>query len=57
MSETTTREKVFRLAEERPDLIHHLARALQLDDGPMEDIPQEALDEFTRRGLLKRDER
>jgi hypothetical protein len=46
-------EATKRLIEERPDLVPHLKRVLALGgDGYHEDVPQEALDEFVRRGLL-----
>lgn len=54
----TTEEVVRRLVEERPDLIVHLRRVLATGgDGYHEDIPQEALDEFVRRGLLVKEYR
>ena len=50
---SNTEEAVRLLVKERPDLISHLRRILATGgDGYHEDIPQEALDEFVRRGLL-----
>ena len=44
------------LIEERPDLVPHLKRCLATldanDGGTFDDVPQDALDEFVRRGLI-----
>lgn len=53
-----TEEAVRKLVSERPDLIPHLRRVLAMGgDGYHEDVPQEALDEFVRRGLLTKEYR